>query len=132
MILELNPLIAEILTKDWELAPKYYGWAVGEYVIMPDHVHFFCRETSTSKFTLSEFVGRWKQFSARKVGIQLSGESFKLWQAGFFDRLMRNESEWEQKRLYMLDNPVRAGLVTQHEDWPFWGDLDIFREHHAG
>lgn len=46
--------------------------------------------------------------------------------AGLFDRLLRSEQEWEEKRLYMLDNPVRAGLCQAVEEWKYKGDLDMF------
>jgi len=34
--------VSEILIREWDAAHRRYGWAVGRYVIMPDHVHFFC------------------------------------------------------------------------------------------
>jgi REP element-mobilizing transposase RayT len=32
---------SEILIREWDAAHKRHGWAIGRYVIMPDHVHFF-------------------------------------------------------------------------------------------
>jgi hypothetical protein len=29
----------------------------------------------------------------------------------------------EAKRLYMVNNPVRAGLVSRPEEWPFHGEI---------
>src|SRR5438552_13774855 len=40
--------------------------AIGRYVIMPDHVHFFCRPEHEAK-TLSRFVGAWKTWTSRKI-----------------------------------------------------------------
>jgi REP element-mobilizing transposase RayT len=34
---------AQILVEEWRAAHKRHSWAIGRYVIMPDHVHFFCR-----------------------------------------------------------------------------------------
>jgi len=34
--------VAEILADEWRDAHGRHGWAIGRYVIMPDHVHFFC------------------------------------------------------------------------------------------
>src|SRR5207253_3256258 len=34
--------VAAILTDEWRNAHDHHGWAIGRYVIMPDHVHFFC------------------------------------------------------------------------------------------
>ena len=39
----------------------------------------------------------------------------KLWQDDYFDRLMRNEKQFRTAIEYVINNPVKAGLV----DWPF-------------
>jgi putative transposase len=55
--------IAEILIGEWRNAHKRHGWAIGRYVIMPDHVHFFCRAELDAK-TLPLFMQKWKQWIA--------------------------------------------------------------------
>jgi prephenate dehydratase len=51
-----NPEAAQILIEEWETAPARHGWNVARFVIMPDHVHFFCapREEASS---LETFIG---------------------------------------------------------------------------
>jgi hypothetical protein len=34
---------AGILVEEWRGAHRRHGWAIGRYVVMPDHIHFFCR-----------------------------------------------------------------------------------------
>jgi REP element-mobilizing transposase RayT len=34
--------VAGILIHEWRDAHNRHGWAIGRYVIMPEHVHFFC------------------------------------------------------------------------------------------
>ena len=34
--------VARILADEWRDAHDRHGWVMGRYVIMPDHVHFFC------------------------------------------------------------------------------------------
>lgn len=41
------------------------------------------------------------------------------WQPGSFDRLLRREESLREKWLYVEENPVRAGLVSRWEDWPY-------------
>jgi putative transposase len=48
--------IAEILIGEWGVVHKWHGWAAGRYVIMPDHVHFFCKPELGAR-KLSEFIG---------------------------------------------------------------------------
>ena len=41
------------------------------------------------------------------------------WQPGSFDRLLRREESLEEKWNYIRENPVRAGLVKNWEEWPY-------------
>jgi hypothetical protein len=41
------------------------------------------------------------------------------WQEGCFDRLLRSDESLSDKWEYLRQNPVRAGLVANPEDWPF-------------
>jgi len=49
------------------------------------------------------------------------GKLHSPWRRGFFDRLIRNSESYVQKWEYVRENPVRAGLVSRSEDWPFQG-----------
>ncbi len=48
----------------------------------------------------------------------------RLWQPGFFDHLIRANESYEQKWEYVLQNPVRAGLVEKWQDWPYQGEIE--------
>ena len=61
-----NPAAHEIVRKHWAKSLGLYGWAIGSYVIMPDHVHFFCADAE-SKTPLSKMIGAWKQWSAKEI-----------------------------------------------------------------
>ena len=43
----------------------------------------------------------------------------RLWQPRFFDRALRTVKEYHEKVQYIHFNPVRAGLVSRPEDWPW-------------
>jgi hypothetical protein len=45
------------------------------------------------------------------------------WQKGFFDHVIRSDESYEQKWIYVRENPVRAGLVRSAQDWPFAGEI---------
>jgi putative transposase len=47
--------VAEILGAEWWHAHDRRGRAIGQYVIMPDHVHFFCSAELDAR-TLSLFI----------------------------------------------------------------------------
>jgi len=48
-----------------------------------------------------------------------------LWQRGFFDHLLRSEESYGQKWNYVRENPVRAGLAQNPEDWPYAGEIIV-------
>jgi hypothetical protein len=45
--------------------------------------------------------------------------------AELWDRQMRSSDEYDQKWLYVQNNPVRHGLVENADEWPFQGAINI-------
>jgi hypothetical protein len=43
---------------------------------------------------------------------------------GFFDHLIRSSESYAEKWEYVRENPVRAGLVTSADDWPWQGEIE--------
>jgi REP element-mobilizing transposase RayT len=114
--------IANILEEEWRSAHNRHGWAVGRYVIMPDHVHFFCSAELESK-TLQTFMQRWKEWSSKRAKREL-GFREDLWQEEFFDHVLRSSESYREKWDYVRQNPVRAGLVANADDWPWQGEIE--------
>jgi len=85
---------------------------------MPDHMHFFVR--GGDDFKLTQWVNGLKRAISVAIG---ATKKRPLWQPGFFDRVLRNDESYSQKREYVLKNPVRAGLVPRVDDWPFQGEF---------
>ena len=57
---------------------------------------------------------------------RLSGD--RLWQDGFFDRVLRPDDDTMAIARYRAQNPVRAGLVSQPEEHPFtYGQPSVTR-----
>jgi putative transposase len=76
-------------------------------VVMDDHVHAIVRPGSEHK--LETIVQSWKSFTSNRLR-QGSGRSGWIWQAEYYDRIMRSDQElWETVR-YVADNP--------RERWP--------------
>lgn len=96
------------------------GAFVGRYVLMPDHVHLFVA-FRPGTVTLSGWMKSLKN-SLSKV-LRAMGKLSPHWQDGFFDHILRSSESYEQKWLYVRDNPVRAGLVSRSEDWPYQGEI---------
>ncbi len=117
------PTAARILVDEWRTAHRRHGWRIGRYVIMPDHVHWFATPLDDSA-DLSRFVGAWKEWTAKRIA-RVQSAVLPLWQPRFFDHVLRSEESYAEKRAYVLNNPVRAGLVETAEAWPYSGWIDF-------
>lgn len=94
-------------------AERYFLHA---YVIMPDHVHLLVQPVDG--WTLAKILQSLKGFTARQINSHL-GRKGAFWQDESFDHLVRNEEDWFDKFDYIHDNPVKAGLVKNPQDYPF-------------
>lgn len=84
-------------------------WGVPLLLLMPDHLHMLA--TFGPDAGMEAVVRNWKRYTARHMKIS--------WQRDFFDHRLRNDESFTDKANYILNNPVRAGFVTQSEDWPY-------------
>jgi REP-associated tyrosine transposase len=120
--------VANVLIAEWRAAHDRHGWAVGRYVIMPDHVHFFCRSALDAK-PLSEFMAFWKSYTSRKINAlalpRSAPAATTLWQREFFDRVLRSNESYSEKWNYVRENPIRAGLVSDADESKHAGEIEI-------
>ena len=79
---------------------------------MPDHVHLLLipLPDEDGPFTIAQIMQAVKGASAHRVN-KLLGRRGKIWQEESFDRALRKEERVDYRLDYMLQNPVRAGLV---------------------
>lgn len=102
------------------------------YVIMKDHMHFIA-----SGDHLAENMRLFKSFTARKIidslkdqkekellkrfsinaGENVEKSEFQLWQKGFHPKQIVGDKMMVQKIEYIHKNPVKAGYVTDVQDW---------------
>jgi REP element-mobilizing transposase RayT len=83
------------------------------YVVMPNHVHLLI----TPLVEVSKVMQSLKRFTARQGNriLGLTGQPF--WQDESYDRLVRNETEFQRIADYIETNPVKAGLATTPEEF---------------
>jgi putative transposase len=96
------------------------GIACGEYVVMPDHIHLFLR-IDPHRFQLGKTVGFIKQSLSKPL--RSAGIAPPHWQPGFFDHILRSADSYSEKWNYVRENPVRAGLVEDFNDWKYQGQI---------
>ncbi len=81
------------------------------FVVMPDHVHLLI---TPQEITLERAVGLIKGGFSHRLASQ-----FPVWQRGFTSRQMRNREEFETRRQYIHQNPVRARMTETPELYRF-------------
>jgi REP element-mobilizing transposase RayT len=121
-----RPLLAgkiaqDILEEVWVKSAIIDGWFVGQYLLMPDHVHLFAVPALEAK-PLAVWMKSWKSISSRRLTAR-SAFIPPIWQNDYFDHFVRNPDAYRQKWEYVQQNPVRQGLCQQSTAWPFQGTL---------
>jgi putative transposase len=92
------------------------GIGLGRYVIMPDHIRLFVR--GNLDFSLRQWVRMLKRVLSKEIV-----SSPPHWQEGFFDHLIRHSESYSEKWEYVRQNPLRAGLVGDPDEWPWQGEI---------
>jgi putative transposase len=117
----------ETLHNIWTKSAELNGWYVGQYLLMPDHVHLFAARQFDAR-PLPDWMRLWKSMAATRIN-RTRNLSGPFWQADYFDRYMRSLDDYESKWAYIALNPVRKGLATNPEDWPYRGIIHDLRYH---
>jgi putative transposase len=79
------------------------------YVAMPDHIHLLLTTDDLPK-SMKHIRGG---FSHRL------SSNLDVWQRGYADHLVQTREEFESRRLYIHQNPVRARLALQPAEYPY-------------
>ena len=100
---------------------------------MPDHVHliFTPLYDGDSLRSVAEIMQGIKSTSAHKINRLLS-RSGQMWQRESFDRVLRREESIRAKVEYMVQNPVRAGLVKNAMEYRWLWVPDLATTSKAG
>jgi REP element-mobilizing transposase RayT len=86
-------------------------------IIMPDHAHIIFTplidESRRAVVSIAEIMKAIKGASAHAINRQFHRQG-TLWQEESFDHVLRSSESLDHKITYILENPVRSGLV---DDW---------------
>jgi putative transposase len=118
MILNDN---GKIVVSSWYDLPNHYNNLVlDEFIIMPNHLHCIMiinnhvetglrpvsENAIVKRHGISEFVRALKSFSSRKINLLRNSKYPEIWQARFFERVIRNDNELFYIRNYIINNPT--------------------------
>jgi REP element-mobilizing transposase RayT len=91
-------------------------------VVMPDHVHMvftpLVNPQAMEVYSLAEITNAIKGASAHKINRAMQRQG-RVWQPESFDHVFRSSESLRHKVQYVLENPVRQGLATRWENYPW-------------
>jgi REP element-mobilizing transposase RayT len=94
------------------------------WVVMPNHVHLLLKVGDTS---LSKIVKELKRYPAREANKILQRQG-AFWTEDYFDTYMRDSGHELKTRRYIENNPVKALLAREPNEWP-WSSARFRDEH---
>jgi putative transposase len=86
------------------------------WVLMPDHWHGLI--ALGERDNLSLVMNRLK--SLTRKALARAGYGGDVWARGFHDHALRKDEDIHAAARYIIANPIRAGLVADANDYPYW------------
>jgi REP element-mobilizing transposase RayT len=111
-----DPETAEIVMSSLLWLEKQSRIILDAAVVMPDHLHFVASLQSGS---LSQLLHSLKGHTAYQIN-KLHKKKGPFWQPQYHDHAVRHDEDLFEVVHYTLRNPVRAGIIDDFHDYPFW------------
>ncbi|MDD4310118.1 MAG: transposase [Candidatus Cloacimonetes bacterium] len=99
------------------------------YAIMPNHVHLVIKPKTNedNAVSLADIMKQIKGSTARSINLLLH-RTGSVWFQEYYDYWVRNQEELYRIIEYIRQNPVKAKLVENPEDWEFtYLNPELFR-----
>jgi len=117
-----NPGIAQLVVN----ALRYFDsqrYNLHAWCVMPNHVHVVFTVISDGAETdsdLDRILHSWKSFTSHEAN-KILARSGTFWQSEYYDHLIRCNEDFGHCVEYTLQNPVKAGLCSHWDQWPWSG-----------
>jgi len=120
----------DIVWNVWRALPERFPQiSIDTAIVMPDHFHgiVVVHEALTKfgetealaipltrgerrKMTLPLIVGYFKMNSAKRINLKRGTEGSRVWQRNYFDRILRDDKDYDELSEYIFTNPQRWGV----------------------
>lgn len=111
----VDPTLAALMVEQLEQCDRSGLTRSFARVVMPDHLHWVMQ---LKEGTLSRCVQSLKSRSAIAINAARVSEG-TVWQRGYYDHLIRDGNDVRAQALYVMANPVRAGLAERMGEYPW-------------
>ena len=116
----VTPAVVGLVLKQISRAAAEHQFAVIAYCFMPDQLHLLIQGRSDTS-DCKRFIARAKQYSAFYFSRTYRRA---LWQRYGFEHVLRDDEVSQIVARYIVETPIRAGLVRRIEDYPYVGSLE--------
>jgi putative transposase len=97
---------------------KYSDNLIGDYVVMPNHVHMIMDMSQINDWqsdvkkrtSISDLVHNFKSFTTHEFNKEHPDDILTLWQRGYYDHRIRDAEEMIKIKEYIRDNPKRWAI----------------------
>jgi REP element-mobilizing transposase RayT len=137
-----DPRLADEVIASLQWLRKHRGITLYAYCLMPDHLHLLLQlpenEQGTvapapsgrprpaaiadPKLALGTLIGSFKSFTTNRSW--KLGRRGLLWQVRYYDHIVRKTEDGRRIAQYIIENPVRKGVVADPDDYPYSGMPD--------
>jgi putative transposase len=116
---QLRPLLADrlgyaVFEEALEEVRQRFQFVIVGYVLMPEHVHLLIGEPRSAP--LSSALQALKQQTSARLK---KPDDLRFWQRRYYDFNVLHHDKTVEKLKYIHRNPLRRGLVTKPEEWPW-------------
>jgi REP element-mobilizing transposase RayT len=109
-----QPAIADMVVEAIQYNSNILGhYLLHAFVVMPNHVHLLV----TPAVALPKLTKSLKGITGKRANAMLAMTGSSFWQEESYDHLVRHEREFEKIRNYIEENPVRARLVREANEY---------------
>ena len=112
-----HPEAACIIMEEFEAMAE---WQIGvpHFTVMPNHWHALFVPSDAGVHSLSAVMKRLKGRTGKRIRTALGGRG-PVWQGEWFDRWVRDDTEWTRIVDYIHANPVKAQLAASWSEHPW-------------
>ena len=133
-----NPILIdniELLRESFRQSKKRYKYHIDAVVILPDHFHLLITPHNAKDYP--KIIGSikayfsihcdGKYYSYLEQSTSRHKERYKaVWQKKYYEQTIKNEKDFELHLRYILNNPVKHGLVEGVEEWVYSSFYNAF------
>ena len=116
-----RPAVADMVMEAMAHREQHQRWTVLAFVVMPNHLHLFVDLVNQQgpKGSMKRVLTDFKRWTGQRAKALTGCGPHPFWQGEWFDHWSRTDREDARIIEYIRNNPCRAGLCRQPEDWPW-------------